>query len=69
VAYVAALVVGVPLAEAYCVADERAFRREARAAHAAPAAGGTADDTTFYSRTRWWPGDAQILVSESPPPR
>ncbi|MBL0171029.1 MAG: hypothetical protein IPP90_09910 [Gemmatimonadaceae bacterium] len=61
--YVIAVLVGAALGEWYCVADERAFQRETveYLAHAPP--NPVTPDPPLYSRPRWWPGNAQLLVS------
>ncbi len=64
-AYVGAVSAGIALAEWYCVVDERAFRRETQERSAAIAA---TREPASYSRLRWWPGNAQTLVSPLPDP-
>jgi hypothetical protein len=65
-AYLVAVVVGIALAEWYCVADERAFERENARHIAAARAGSGVEEIPLYSRPRWWPGSAQLLVGRSP---
>jgi hypothetical protein len=59
-AFIVALVFAVALAEAFCLADERAFQREASA---------RSDRAELYTRQRWWPVDGEVLVSEPAAPR
>ena len=61
-AFVVALVLGVALAEVFCLADERAFQRELRAHQAAAQPG----KEEMYSRQRWWPANSQALVGPMP---
>ena len=65
-AYILAVVLGVALAEWFCVADEHAFGRE-DARHVATArVDSVTHERSLYSRLRWWPGDAQLLVGQPP---
>ena len=68
-AFALAVPVGVALAEWYCLADERAFLRETRAFLARAAPDPVTHAPPLYTRRRWWPGDAQDLVSPQPDER
>lgn len=59
----AAFVCGVALAEAYCLADKSAFRREARRHLARAMRDAAAREESSYARVRWWPATRERLVS------
>ena len=59
-----AFVVGVLLAEWYCVIDEHVFRHEARRYLAHAEVDSATQERPIYARERWWPADAQQLVSD-----
>jgi hypothetical protein len=55
-------VVGVVLAESYCIADEQMFRLQARRHLASASRNGKTSEQPIYSRGRWWPA-GDVLVS------
>jgi hypothetical protein len=60
---VAAFALGVAIAEAYCMADNRAFRRESRQYRTRAVRDDTRDEV-HYARARWWPASNERLVSD-----
>ena len=62
----AAFAIGVALAEAYCVADERAFRRETERHLARAMREGVSHAQRDYQRARWWPASRELLTSGDP---
>lgn len=64
---IVAFITGVLLAEFYCLADERAFRREVKKRMATKAPeesreSAPLDEVQQYSRVRWWPAGSQDIL-------
>jgi hypothetical protein len=64
VSCLAAFVVGVVLAETYCVLDERAFQWQARRHLASAAPDAVTREPPRYSRGRWWPAGEQLVSGD-----
>lgn len=60
--YLIALAVGSTLGEVFCVVEERSFERDAKAFLATATPDPITHEMPMYSRQRWWPGSAQILI-------
>jgi hypothetical protein len=58
---VAAFLLGVVLAEAYCAADEYAFKRQSRRYRTKADNDSAFGDGQRYTRHRWWPASGEQL--------
>jgi hypothetical protein len=62
----AAFAIGVALAEVYCLADMRAFRRETRRRLTRAVRDEAERAQPPYERARWWPASRERLMSDDP---